>query len=283
MNFFDKIVQTLRKPFPEEESSSVYYRALILFSVFVTLFLYIFEPFGISIVESELGSNKFLICAGFGAMTFLGTVVYEFIAHKILSLKGRAEKWTFGKWILNMLGIMFSISLANFLFARLSLFGFIDWNLFPAMIYGTFMVGIIPVVAFGAWSLFKNEKKYQNIANEINQTKTTPTNGKNIGNPSFFDIPTHQIRYIEALQNYAKIGYIGAEGFLKVKTERITLKRILAETEGTAIIKCHRSFLVNKDAIIATAGNAQGLLLSLSDCDTVIPVSRSRVPVFRQL
>jgi len=278
VKFFDKIVQILRKPFPADENRLGYYKILTILSVFITLFLYIFQPFGIS----TLDSYKFFICLGFGSMTFLGGAIYEIVIYQILNLKGQPEKWTYGKWILNNLGIMIFISFANFIFARLLIFGYIQWNLFPQMIYATFMIGIIPLVVLGGLSLYKNEKKYQIIANEINQTKTTSSRFNDTGNFSIFDIPTRQIRYIEALQNYAKIGYINSEGYLKVQIERITLKKVLAETKGTAIIKCHRSFLVNKDAIITTDGNAQGLLLSLADCDKIIPVSRTLVPLFRK-
>jgi len=278
MKFFDKIIQILRKPFPADESRLAYYRTLLILSVFITLFLYIFQPFGIS----TLSSFKFIICLGFGSMTFLGGLTYEIVIYQILNLKGKPENWTYGKWILNNLGIMIFISFANFIFARLLIFGYIQWDLFPQMIYATFMIGIIPLVALGGLSLYKNEKKYQIIANEINQSKIIPSKIKDNGNLSIFDIPTDQIRYIEALQNYAKIGYLNLDGSFKIQTERITLKRILEEAEGTAIIKCHRSFLVNKDTITTTAGNAQGLLLSLEDCDKVIPVSRTLVPVFRK-
>jgi len=277
MNIFNDIAQILKKPFPEIENNLVYFRTLLILSVFVTLFLYIFQPFGIATLES----NKFPICLGFGAMTFLGAAVYEFIFHKIFNLRERQKKWTFGKWILDNLGIMLFISLANFLFARLLLFGYIQWSLFPQMMYSTLMIGIIPLVAIGGLSLFKNEKKYQLIAHEINQAKTSPSSTKDNSNLIIFDIPIHQIRYIEALQNYAKIGYLSREGDLKVKIERTTLKQILAETQGTAIIKSHKSYLVNKDTITATAGNAQGLLLTLADCDKPIPVSRTRVSFFR--
>ncbi len=277
MKIFDEVVILLKKPFPIYETSMAYYRILLFLSVFITLFLYIFEPFGISTLES----NKFLICLGFGSMTFLGAFLYEILVHKLLRLRGRLQNWTYGKWMLDNLGIMLFISLANFLFARLALFGFIQWNLFPTMLYSTFMIGIIPLAAIGAFSLLKFEKKYQNIAKEINRSGNTSSIYRKSHKGSIFDIHIDQIRYIEALQNYAKIGYISPEGETKSKIERTTLKHILKETEGTTIIKCHRSFLVNKDTIISAAGNAQGLLLSLADCDRVIPVSRTYVPKFR--
>lgn len=278
MEILEKTVNLLRKPFPEAETKFVYFRDLLLLSGFVALFLYIFQPFGIS----TLASNQFIICLGFGVMTFLGAVIFDFIVDQILSLKGRGAQWTFGQWILNNLGIMFCISLANFLYARLLLFGYIDWRLFPQMMYGTFMVGILPLVILGGFSLLKEEKKYQRIAAEINQEEALPAHAKPLAEATVFDIPIHQIRYVEALQNYAKIGYVNPEGQLNVKTERSTLKEILAKTSQNSIVKCHRSFLVNRDAIIAAAGNAQGLSLTLSDCDKLIPVSRTLVPVFRK-
>jgi hypothetical protein len=279
MNFFENILGILRKPFPEEDNRLTYYRNLVFISLFITLFLFIFQPFGISSLESR----KFVICLGFGSMTFLGVFVYKSLRDQLHLILGKRGKWTFGKWILNNLGIMFFISLANFLFARLVLFGFIQWDLFPAMIYGTFMIGIIPLTLLGGYALFKQEKKYQTIADEINLEKKTSSIIKNIGSIAVFDIPAHQIKYIEALQNYVKIGYISVEGSLKIKTERCTLKEILEKTEGSAIIKCHRSYLVNKDAITTASGNAQGLLLTLSDCDQIIPVSRTFVPLFRTI
>lgn len=277
MKYFDTIVQILGKPFPDEENWFSYFRTLTILSVFITFFLYIFQPFGLSMLES----NTFLICLGFGSMTFAGSVLYEVTVSQVLKLIGLREHWTFGKWILNFLGIMLFISFANFIFARLVLFGFIQWDLFPSMLYGTFMIGIIPIIVLGGFSLVKQEKKYQRIAEEINKVKKTTSSINEKGIATVFDIPSHQIKYIEALQNYVKIGYVNTDGNLKILTERSTIKEILATTKGSSIIKCHRSYLVNTDTIVSTSGNAQGLLLSLSDCEKIIPVSRTYVPLFR--
>lgn len=219
---------------------------------------------------------------GFGGMTLLAAVVYELVVYQGLNLKTEGEKWTFGKWTIHNLATMLLISLANFLFARLLLFGYIDWNLFPQMVYSTFMIGIIPIVMLGGLALYGKERKYQTIANEINKGNTHSSYAKASKSPILFDIPAEKIRYIEALQNYIRIGYMAPEGRFKVITERMTLKEIAAKTADSPIIKCHRSFLVNRDTITNTSGNAQGLLLTLSDCDKIIPVSRVHVPIFRK-
>jgi hypothetical protein len=276
MGFFSKIRAVLRKPFPEEENRSSYIRNILAVSVFVALFLFIFQPFGIDTIES----GKFLICLGFGSMTFIASYVYDFVTRRVLKLKGEREYFTFGNWILNMFGIIFLISLANFLFAR-SLIGTIEWRFFPQMIYSTFTIGIFPVVALGWVLLIRQEHKYQSIADNINQQKARFKADDHANGHTVFDVPISQIRYIESLQNYVRIGYVNAENQLQEQTERATLKNILSETEDSPLVRCHRSFLINQEAITTVAGNAQGLVLSLENCDKTIPVSRSYVSVFR--
>jgi len=278
MKLLKKIIEFLKKPFPQEESRLDTLKIIIGISVFVTLFLYIFQPFDMSQMES----GQFLICLCFGAMTFIASVIYEFGIIQVLNLKKDHSKFTFGKWIIYVIGIMLCISLANFLFVRLMFFDDIRWYLFHYTVRGTFAVGIFPVVVLGGLALLRQEKKYQGIADEMNRKTTTNAPAKHQVDQSMFDIPIHQIRYVEALQNYVKIGYINTEGQLTSQTERATLKRALDEVQGSFIVKCHRSFLVNQEAIISTAGNAQGLQLTLADCEKIIPVSRSYVAAFRK-
>lgn len=278
MEIINNIIQLLKKPFPEEESGLDTLKTSTLFSLFLIYFLYTFEPFGIS----ELQTNKFLICLGFGLGTFVGLLFYEFLIRQVFRLKGGQVKWTFGKWILYNLGILFFLSLVNFLYIRVLIFGYIDWRLYKYMLYSHVTIGILPIIVLGRLSLIKQEKKYQTIAAEINQQKAAPAEIIPTTDLSICTIPIGQIKYIEALQNYAIIGFLDTKGQLKKQTERATLKSMLATVKGSSIQRTHRSFLVNREAIIATSGNAQGLLLTLSDCDKQIPVSRTYVPAFRK-
>ncbi len=230
---------------------------------------------------SNLESGKFLICLGFGLVAFLSISLYELSVTKLFRWKTRGENFTYGKWILNIIGMMFFISLTNFLFIRLVYFGYIQWDLFPHMVHGTFTVGIFPIVIIGGYNLMRQERKYQNIAAEVNEKVkgNLPTHQTQAGN--VLGIPVSKIKYVEALQNYVKVGYLNSENKLQERTERATLKNISDKVQNSSIIKCHRSYLVNRDSILSSSGNAQGLLLTLSDCDKEIPVSRSYVSTFR--
>ncbi len=267
----------LSKPFPQEESFLVTVKIITAISVFVTLFLYIFKPFGIHLIEA----NSFLLCVGFGVVTFVASFIYELMVVKIFKVKGAGIRFTYGRWVLYFVGVMVFISLANFIFIRLVLFDDIQWSLYPAMMRGTFAVGIFPTMIVGALALLGQEKKYQNIAEEINDSKGRLFKlNEHTGSP-VFDIASKQIRYIEAMQNYVNIGYLDTANQWQVRTERATLKSLLDGGLDDAIVQCHRSYLVNRDNIVSVSGNAQGLLLTLNHCDKSIPVSRSFVMKFR--
>ncbi len=275
MHIFNTVVKVIRKPFPKGENRLWYYRSLGILSLFAIVFLYIYKPFGMH----QLKNKSFLIYVGFGAMTFLGGTVYELIIYRLKKFRKNHTSFTFGKWLLNNLGAMLCISLANFLFARFTFFGYVEWSLFPTMIYGTFMVGIIPLIMVGGFFIISQKNKDQNITNEVIVAQENSSNTKH---QLLFNIPILQIRYIEALQNYVKIAYIDNDGHLKIQIERATLKEIQTKVKDSSILKCHRSYLVNVNAIINTVGNSQGLSLTLSDCDMIIPVSRTWVPIFRK-
>ena len=78
MAYLKQFIRLWKKPFPEDENPLIYYRTLLLVSLFVAFFLYVFQPFGIHLLEK----NKLLICIGFGSMTFLGAMLYEFLSGK---------------------------------------------------------------------------------------------------------------------------------------------------------------------------------------------------------
>lgn len=275
------IRQFLAKPFPQEESIVESIRIAAVISLFVVFFLFVFKPFGIH----QLESGQFLLCLGFGLVTFLASLVYELFVVFIVKLKAADSRFTFGKWILYFVGVMLVISFANFVFVRLVLFDDIQWALFPVMIRSVFAIGFFPTVVLGALALQRQERKYQAIADNFNQDSASAALTAQADSAAIFGIAADRIRYIEAMQNYIRLHYLDSNGEAAVKTERSTLKNVSDRIDEIAasdtIIQCHRSFLVNRQAIRSTSGNAQGLLLELADCERQIPVSRSFIPAFR--
>lgn len=273
----NSIRQFLAKPFPQEERFTDSIKIIAAISLFVFIFLYIFKPFGIHAWQG----NQLLLCLNFGLVSFLASLIYELIIVKVLKVKGSHTNFTFGRWILYFMGAIISISLANFLFVRLAFFGDIQWNLYLPMLRGTLAIGIFPAIVFGGMALLKLERKYQNIAGDFNRQNRSNLDNKIDRVSSLFNIPSDSIRYIEAMQNYINIGYLEQGGVWQEQLERATLKSIPLTDLGQNIMRCHRSYMVNREAIIEVTGNAQGLLLSLDKCEKKIPVSRSYVAEFR--
>ncbi|MEM1120451.1 MAG: LytTR family DNA-binding domain-containing protein [Bacteroidota bacterium] len=273
MSILKEIYHFLNSPFTKEEDWFGLSKNFVSISVGMTLFLYIFQPSGISEAESV-----FWVCLGFGIAGALGYFIYEAGFSQLV--KRVPIQWTYGKWVVYCIGVLFFIALLNFLFVRYFVFGYMEWELFPAMIRGVFMFGI-PVILLMLVFFYREEKKYQGIAEELNaQHKGVPAKEVLI-DLSINGIPIQQIKYVEAMQNYVVIGFVDANGELRSQIERATLKSILEKVNESPIVRTHRSFLVNKQAITATTGNSQGLLLTLSDCDKKIPVSRKYVSAFR--
>ncbi|MFK8031511.1 MAG: LytTR family DNA-binding domain-containing protein [Gammaproteobacteria bacterium] len=278
-----KLKHFLNKPFPQEESLFATFKIAAAISLFVVLFLYTFKPFGLHSIESGYGK----LCVGFGVMSFTASMIYEWLVVRVLKFKGEGTHFTFGRWIVYFVGAMLLISVANFLYVRLAVMGSIDWSLFPYMLRGTLAIGFFPIVVIGAWALLVQEKKYQGIAHEFNQQSGLEEPGAEpfsaAGEAELFGVPVNDIRYIEAMQNYIKIMRVDPAGQTSKQVERATLKSLLNQDLGQSITRCHRSFLVNRDAIVSSTGNAQGLQLTVRDCESTVPVSRSYVAAFRHI
>jgi len=274
MNLISDLISFVKKPFPVEDRELIHIRNTFLIGAFVAVFLFVFEPFGLS----TLGSKKLSICAGFGLATVLATLLFSYILSPLLGLSHKQKNFSFGKWILSMIGVLLTISIFNFLFIR-SYFGTMRWEFFPQMLFSTVVIGIFPIGLLGALSVNRQEKKYLSIARGINESHHVTQVEKL--HHAIFGIDSEEIRYVEAWQNYVKIGYLDREGTFHERTERSTLKQVFEQTEGTNLVKCHRSYLVNRAHIVAVEGNAQGLLLKLENCEKEIPVSRSFVSDFR--
>lgn len=276
MNIFDPIISFLQRPFPPTEDWRNRLVIAVLVGLFVTFFLFVFEPFGLSNVQN----HKFWICLGFGATTWFASVMFELLMVKGFNLYENIHKFTFGKWVLQVIGLIFTISIANFLFGRW-LHGNLEWRFLPQMIYATFAIGVFPTVVLGSLAMLRQERKYQKIATTINSHAISLQNQSTTDSLTINDILVSSIRYVESYQNYIKIGYVDKDDQLQESLHRATLKSLESQLTDTFIIKCHRSFLVNKELVESVSGNAQGLVLALQDCDKKIPVSRSFVSVFR--
>lgn len=279
------ILKKLNEPFPESNSFQDDFRFIVGVGIFVTFFLFFFQPFGVNRYEG----NLFWICAIFGIITIIVSTAYEFFCTYILKLEKDIPTWTLGKWILFTIGLVATIATSNYLFLYYMCWVSTDLAAFTQIFIGTLFIGIFPVVLSGLMIQIKADKRNQIQASDMQEVlPITPPTSEAItltaqsSQPSL-TLPIHQLFYLEAMQNYVSIHHRKETTIEKVLF-RHTLSAMEKQLQNTSIIRCHRSYLVNTNLIEKVTGNAQGLRLTLKGLPNVqIPVSRKYIPILKAL
>ena len=275
-----KFLERLKEPFPDRKDAKKELLNLLGVGIFVSLFLYLVRPFGI-----EKTSNEVLfVCLGFGGVTILFGLLYDLLGRYVLRLQTDVPAWTLGKWILNAMGLILWIAIGNYLFISLLAGEHIaEWPAFFQVILSTLLVGIFPIVFSGLMIQMKAIRTHLAISQQIHPphqqevSDTSRTLSLSLGQHPPLEVRISDLRFIEAMQNYVSV-YYWSDNLLKKEIYRSTLSSLEAELAESPIMRCHRSYLVNTEAIENVSGNAQGLKLRLTDVpDQEIPVSRSYI------
>lgn len=309
MNLLKSFIVRLNQPFPSSTSISISEKIKVPFFIgsFVSMFLYIFQPFGLA----QYPGNKFLLCLGFGAVTFVVNIFIEFTGSFIFKLKKGYPSWTLKRWLIHAMVNVCFIALGNYLFLQYAMgWQTFHWRSLAIMLIDTFSIGIFPILFSGLIIQLKSSRSFQKEAQAIQLVRTQapdqltfPNSVQAIHHTSIsapndptitltahssndsMNLALHDILYIEAMQNYVAIFFIDPthESSIQKKLLRNTIRTISDQLANTSIIRCHRSYLVHLIHVDDVSGNAQGLRLSLSHPKAPpIPVSRKYVPIIRK-
>lgn len=255
------------------------WKTRILFCIYIGLFLLIFQPFGLS---NYRGVYKTLICFGYGFVTLIVLVIDSYIIQSLMKNGLKNDDWTIKKQIIWQLVIIFTIGLANSVYAS---WLNSSWYLSTFLIFQfyTFAVGIIPIVITTVITqnrmLSINLKEAQEFNNNL-YSKEEVTGNETISlvaenDKDRLEINPSQLLYIESTGNYIEIFYIQNDN-LSSSLLRSTIKRTEQQLEAFPnILKCHRAFMINTHKIAQVKGNSQGIKLVLKHTETEIPVSRN--------
>ncbi len=89
-----------------------------------------------------------------------------------------------------------------------------------------------------------------------------------------FTINLEDLVYVEAQENYSKIVWIDKDE-VREKLLRVTLKKIEDQVVDDAIVRCHRSYIINTKVNFTILGNSNGYYLESDLLKHTIPISRS--------
>ena len=280
------IKEYLQQPYPLFENR---WRIILSISLFIALFILIFQPFGIS---NYTGEYKHLFESGYGVVTLIVLIIDLFVFPLFLEEWFISQKWTVLKQMIWQFWILFSIGLGNFLYSSIFLQFTNGFHAFLIYQFYTLVVGILPILILTI--LHQNSLLSENLklANEMNGNLTgfnvlhVPDEKVRISaenNKDKIEINQSDFIYIGSTGNYIQVFYL-VKNELKSVLLRNTLKQIEEQVKDCpAIIKCHRAFLVNKDKILRVKGNSQGLRLVLKDTSDEIPVSRNYSKSLREI
>ncbi|MEM6725384.1 MAG: LytTR family DNA-binding domain-containing protein [Bacteroidota bacterium] len=277
------LIEQLKAPFPEPEGPQATLRIAVLSGLFVALFLILFQPFGLA---TSSFPNKYLILAGFGAITFVALLFNEWVLRPLLPLSG--PQLIFGRWLIWTSWLILSIAIGNFLYVSV-IFNFQGATLevFLRFCFYTLTIGIFPCFVTG-W-INKNREARHHLAEAENlqqQIKETQPAIRTIRiqaqeSKSLFEVPLNELLFLESQDNYVLVHYL-VDGQPQKEMIRSTLRFQEISLKEAVLIRCHRSFMVNLSQIGHVTGNAQGLKLHLRTHPVQIPVSRKYIAAVRK-
>ena len=262
-------IRILKYPFPKTKT----FKDIFLQSVFIALavyfFLVLFQPFGTYTFKHSL---KYLILIPYSIIAFTIFSLTKYLINKL-----NFVKWNINNEIISTISILCLCSVLNY-FYSIRIINYTNFRLYNLifMFFCTFSIGI-PICLIYFFATFAISIKNKNHL--ISENSTTNTEGL-VENNKLFQINDLQIDDITQNFIFAKsegnYSYIFYYHHLKVEKKliRITFSNLEKKILSENIIRCHRSYIINKNYIVSKKGNAQGYKLSIKDISEQIPVSR---------
>ncbi|HNW99467.1 MAG TPA: LytTR family DNA-binding domain-containing protein [Bacteroidales bacterium] len=265
----------LNKSYPYNDDLK--YNSIIIFfiSIGVFLFLFLFQPFNISSLETR---DKYYLMLGLCLITFLALTINLLFFPSIFPRMFSNTKWDIKREILWNVWILFTISSGYYLFCKkigILVFGY---NLVIALL----LVAVFPISALIIINHSRILRLHLNFATELNKKlqESKHIEEKIVHFDSDYQkdslsIKVSLILFIRSANNYIEV-FWKENGTVKSQLVRCSLTKaeeILKEDKF--IFKCHRSYLANIKLIEKVEGNLQGYKLFFENVDFSIPVSKN--------
>jgi len=275
------ILAWFARPYYFNFSNTYRFKTSVCVGFFVFIFLYIFRPFNLSILHVN---DALEYTIALGCISFLVVLLFLFIIPIIFKAYFTDEKWNIGKNLFFTLHCVIAISFFCWLYSLLSKTENIPTASLFHFIYYALAVGTFPLVLFYIIDEKISRQKRQKIATKIKAGKKNIL-GVTLTNTSLIlrsknrkeELTFHQndIAYITSEGNYTCI-YTIENNKLKESLLRNTLTNISQDlAQHNALIRCHKSYIINSKYIDDIQGNARGYILKSSVIPFDIPVSRS--------
>jgi len=268
----------LNKPYPYIESPTIRLALSFVIGLVVFLLLNTYRPFGIE----QIPLNETAFVAGFGLIAMLSLMVSLFTFPFFIKI----EDWN----------IRSEVQLHVFNWALTSIWAYaynstIGADISPqhGLPYFFLIVAAIYLVPLQVMIFItekylqqRNKEEAKSITHQMDRKGEISNNHEQLiiqpdttSSPSIV-LETAQFIYAASDNNYVMLHFINDKKTPNHQLVRLSLKRLEAQLKAqSAIIRCHKSYLVNRNHIQEVSGNARSLYLKVNHFDFQIPVSRS--------
>ena len=277
----------LDSPFPfylNDDRKNLVFISVV--SLFVFVFLILFKTSRAN--HLELTTPHKVIFAG---VTFISMAFTTVVLPKIFGRLFDPVNWTVKKYILHTLFNIILIGIASTAVDELIICPERSlWENFRGANEQVVILGAIPVILI---SLFlRNKMLHENLQHaieanleldKIKNLKETVSSTKMKSQPITllsdtsetltFNLP--DLLFIQADDNYSTVYWKDGQEVQK-KLLRINLKNLDQQIGNPYAIRCHRSYIINVNAISNITGNTNGYKLQVLDTEHFIPVSRQK-------
>jgi len=265
----------LNRPYPFNDDLK--YNSIIIFfiSVGVFVFLLLFQPFNISLLETR---EKYYFMLGLGFITFCTLCVNLLFLPSIFTKMFSNTVWNIKKEIIWNIWILFTISSGYYFFCRkIGILEF-EFNIVITLL----LAAVFPISALIIINHSRILRLHLKFATELN--KKLKDNKLIQEKIVHFDsdyqkdslsVKVSLILFVRSANNYIEVFWKENE---TVKSQMVRCSMTKAEQvlkEDRFIFKCHRSYLVNINYIEKVEGNPQGYKLFFEKVDFPVPVSKN--------
>ena len=256
----------------------------LVVSVFFYVFLVFFLPFGVDNYNpAHQYTLSFLLeIFYFFITTLLALLLNEFLLRPLILKKVTLKSiiawslWTF-------------LLLSSLIFLTYNLLG--NWHDYSLKSYLGFLVNCTSVLVFpvvGTFFFFRYRSLQRRMDHILTSKEDLGSSDQLItftgqGSKDQISLSSAIFLYGKAQDNYVELYYLEQEKLSKFLL-RTSLSKLIASIDHPAIIRCHRSYMVNLLRVQAIKGGRNDIQLYLDAFDTAIPVSKShREAVIQEL
>jgi len=258
--------------------------------LFIFLFFSLFQPLGFSLLP--VLPRRFLF-AGYGLITALAIAANGLLLPRLLPRLFREERWTLGRQLLWMSWVTLTVALGAYAWsgAVCGRFGLPDgWVQPRTIVLDTFLIALIPVTVISLANASRLRRRSAVAVVEANRLLEGPAavsaavrveivaeNGSD-----WLRLPLDELLAVQSEENYVRVHVVAgstAPALLRSSLDRVERQ---LRPRHPHLFRCHRAWIVNLSRIARVEGNAQGLKLSLSGGNVVVPVARRAIGEFRR-